>query len=53
MRMRQGFDQYACVRPCRLFRGVPSLLARPCGIDLVVVRENSEGEYAICGGRVP
>ncbi len=52
MRMRQGFDQYACLRPCRLFRGVPSPLARPGDIDLVVVRENSEGEYSICGGRV-
>ncbi len=52
MRMRQGFDQYACLRPCRLFRGVPSPLARPGEIDFVVLRENSEGEYAICGGRI-
>jgi len=52
MRMRQGFDQYACVRPCRLFRGVPSPLAEPGRIDFVVVRENSEGEYSICGGRM-
>lgn len=52
IRLRQGFDQYACVRPCRLPRGVPSILARKCSIDLVVVRENSEGEYAVCGGRV-
>lgn len=51
IRLRQGFDQYACLRPCRLPRGVPSLLARSCPIDLVVVRENSEGEYALCGGR--
>ncbi len=51
IRLRQGFDQYACVRPCRLPRGVPSLLAKSCPIDLVVVRENSEGEYAVCGGR--
>jgi len=52
MRMRQGFDQYACLRPCRLFRGIPSPLARPGRIDFVVVRENSEGEYSICGGRI-
>jgi tartrate dehydrogenase/decarboxylase/D-malate dehydrogenase len=52
MRMRQGFDQYACVRPCRLFKGVASRLADPGPVDLVVVRENSEGEYAICGGRL-
>ncbi len=52
IRMRQGFDQYACVRPCRLFGGIPSRLADPVPIDFVVVRENSEGEYAICGGRI-
>lgn len=52
MRMRQGFDQYACLRPCRLLAGVKSPLADAGTIDLVVVRENSEGEYAICGGRV-
>lgn len=52
MRMRQGFDQYACLRPCRLLRGVRSPLADAREIDMVIVRENSEGEYAICGGRV-
>lgn len=52
MRMRQGFDQYACLRPCRLFQGIPSPLTKPGKIDFVVVRENSEGEYSICGGRV-
>lgn len=52
VKLRQGFDQYACVRPCRLYAGVPRLLARESAIDLVVVRENSEGEYAPCGGRV-
>jgi tartrate dehydrogenase/decarboxylase/D-malate dehydrogenase len=50
--MRQRFDQYACVRPARLLDGVRSLLAQPGKIDLVVVRENSEGEYLPCGGRV-
>jgi tartrate dehydrogenase/decarboxylase/D-malate dehydrogenase len=50
--MRQRFDQYACVRPARLVGGVRSLLAQPREIDLVVVRENSEGEYLPCGGRV-
>ena len=49
---RQRFDQYACVRPVRLYRGVRSLLARPQEIDMVVLRENSEGEYLPCGGRV-
>jgi tartrate dehydrogenase/decarboxylase/D-malate dehydrogenase len=49
----QGFDQYACVRPVKLLPGVPSPLrdATPERIDWVVVRENSEGEYAGIGGR--
>jgi tartrate dehydrogenase/decarboxylase/D-malate dehydrogenase len=49
----QGFDQYACVRPVRLLPGVPSPLrdATPERVDWVVVRENSEGEYAGIGGR--
>ncbi len=51
IRIRQAFDQYACVRPARLLPGVPSLLAEPGSIDMVVVRENSEGEYLSSGGR--
>ena len=49
----QGFDQYACVRPVRLLPGVPSPLraATAESVDWVVVRENSEGEYAGIGGR--
>lgn len=49
----QGFDQYACVRPVRLLPGIASPLrgASPETIDWVVVRENSEGEYAGVGGR--
>ena len=49
----QGFDQYACVRPVRLLNGIESPLRRGTSetIDLVVVRENSEGEYAGIGGR--
>ena len=42
----QGFDQYANVRPARVLPGVKSPLARGRDIDWVVVRENSEGEYA-------
>lgn len=49
--MRQKFDQFACVRPARTFKGVRSLLAKDAPIDMVVVRENSEGEYFSCGGR--
>lgn len=49
----QGFDQYACIRPVRLLPGVPSPLRAASSetVDWVVVRENSEGEYAGLGGR--
>jgi tartrate dehydrogenase/decarboxylase/D-malate dehydrogenase len=52
--IRQTFDQYACVRPSRLYPGVKSVLAnkQPGDIDLVVIRENSEGEYVDNGGRL-
>ncbi len=54
VKIRQAFDQYACVRPARLFPGVKSVLAgkQPGDIDLVVIRENSEGEYVDNGGRL-
>lgn len=50
--IRRGFDQFANVRPAVLFDGVDSPLAnRKAGeIDMVVVRENTEGEYAQIGG---
>jgi tartrate dehydrogenase/decarboxylase/D-malate dehydrogenase len=53
VRIRQTFDQYACVRPARLFPGLRSPLAvkGASQVDLIVVRENSEGEYVTCGGR--
>ncbi len=50
IRLRQAFDLYACVRPARTFPGVPSALRANQAIDLVVVRENSEGEYVDTGG---
>ena len=52
--IRRTFDQYLCLRPVREYRGVPSPLrnTRAPGIDLVVVRENTEGEYADVGGRM-
>jgi tartrate dehydrogenase/decarboxylase / D-malate dehydrogenase len=52
IRMRQTFDLYACVRPARTFAGVPHPLRTEHAIDLVVVRENSEGEYVDNGGVV-
>src|SRR5256714_237429 len=52
--MRQAFDQYVNLRPVRLLAGVSSPLAGkgPQDIDIVCVRENTEGEYAGAGGRV-
>ena len=52
IRMRQAFDLYACVRPARTYPGVPGPLRLQEHIDLVVVRENSEGEYVDTGGVV-
>ena len=53
LKICQGFDQYANVRPTRIFPGVPSPLAGrgPGDIDWVIVRENTEGEYSGVGGR--
>ena len=50
--MRRGFDQYVCQRPSILYPGVVSpLRGREAGdIDMVVIRENTEGEYANIGG---
>ncbi|MEO5701122.1 MAG: tartrate dehydrogenase [Casimicrobiaceae bacterium] len=48
----QGFDQYANVRPARVLPGVQSPLRDSIGVDWVIIRENSEGEYAGNGGRV-
>ena len=49
----QGFDQYANVRPTRILEGIASPLqnVRAKDLDWVIVRENSEGEYAGHGGR--
>lgn len=50
--IRRAFDQYANIRPAKLYDGVASPLALRKGerIDMVVVRENTEGEYAQVGG---
>ena len=49
----QGFDQYANVRPTRILPGISTPLKDkgPGDLDWVIVRENSEGEYAGHGGR--
>jgi tartrate dehydrogenase/decarboxylase/D-malate dehydrogenase len=52
IQMRQSFDQYVCLRPSTLLPGVQSPLAgyKAGEIDIMVVRENSEGEYVNMGG---
>ena len=52
--MRRAFDQGICIRPAYLYPGVTSPLAgKEAGeIDLVIFRENTEGEYAPVGGRL-
>ena len=44
--LRQVLDLYACVRPVRYFKGVPSPVKRPELVDMVVFRENTEDVYA-------
>lgn len=53
LKICQGFDQYANVRPTRILPGIDAPLKRctPAELDWVIVRENSEGEYAGVGGR--
>ena len=50
--IRRAFDQYVCERPSVLYPGVESPLKgkAPGDIDMVVIRENTEGEYANVGG---
>ncbi|ARN19132.1 tartrate dehydrogenase [Piscinibacter gummiphilus] len=54
LKICQGFDQYANVRPTRILPGIDGPLKRCKADDLnwVIVRENSEGEYSGVGGRV-
>ncbi len=54
LKICQGFDQYANVRPTRILPGIDAPLKRCAAEDLnwVIVRENSEGEYSGVGGRV-
>jgi tartrate dehydrogenase/decarboxylase/D-malate dehydrogenase len=52
--IRRHFRQYANLRPIKLLRGMTSPLRdqEPGAIDMLVVRENSEGEYSDIGGRI-
>jgi tartrate dehydrogenase/decarboxylase/D-malate dehydrogenase len=47
----QGLDQYVGYRPARRFRGIAGPLRSSEDFDFVIVRENTEGEYAGAGGR--
>ena len=52
--IRRQFQQYVNLRPVRLFDGVPCPLAGKAAgsIDMMIVRENNEGEYSEIGGRL-
>ncbi len=52
--IRRGFDQYVNLRPVKLLDGITSPLAgrTPSDIDMLIVRENVEGEYSEIGGRL-
>ncbi|MBV6642075.1 MAG: tartrate dehydrogenase [Cyclobacteriaceae bacterium] len=52
--IRRHFQQYISLRPARLFDGIQSPLANRTAkdIDMVIVRENNEGEYSEIGGRI-
>ena len=54
LKFRREFDQYINLRPVKLFPGVKSPLAdkKPGDIDMIIIRENTEGEYSSVGGRM-
>lgn len=49
--IRREFDQYVNLRPARYLPGIRTPLRNAQAIDLLIVRENSEGEYSEIGGR--
>ena len=54
LKFRREFDQYINLRPVKLFPGVKSPLAdkTPGDIDMIIIRENTEGEYSSVGGKM-
>lgn len=52
LKIRRGFDEYVNVRPIRLLKGAPCPLkgVKEEDVNMIVIRENSEGEYAGEGG---
>ena len=59
VQLRKALDLFACVRPCKYYPGIRSRITNPDGIDLVIIRENTEDLYAgiefmeSCGGDNP
>ena len=52
IKIRREFEQVINIRPAKYLQGIKSPLANPKDFDLLVVRENSEGEYSSIGGRI-
>src|SRR6476659_7123890 len=54
LQFRRGFDQYVSLRPAKLLPGVTSPLSGrvPGDVDILIVRENTEGEYSSIGGKI-
>ncbi|WP_174614483.1 tartrate dehydrogenase [Virgibacillus ihumii] len=52
LKIRRSFEQSINLRPAKYFKGLRSPLSNPNDFNLVVVRENSEGEYSEIGGRI-
>ncbi|PLS17336.1 tartrate dehydrogenase [Bacillus sp. M6-12] len=52
IKIRREFEQSINIRPAKFFKGLKSPLVNPNDFDLIVVRENSEGEYSESGGRI-
>ena len=52
LKIRREFQQTVNIRPAKFFEGLSSPLKNPENFDLIVVRENSEGEYSEIGGRI-
>ncbi len=48
--MRKQFKEYVCLRPIRNYDGIETLITNKAPIDMMIIRENSEGEYVGAGG---
>lgn len=52
LKIRKEFQQEINIRPAKLFKGIEPKLSNRDPFDMVIVRENSEGEYSSIGGRI-